>query len=57
MDKYRYHIYPDRIYVVQLDDSDLSNKRVEYRGSEIIRLLGLESYYEPVEDTPELINE
>ena len=57
MDKYRYHIYPDRIYVVQLDDSDLSDKRVEYRGSEIIRLLGLESYYEPVEDTPELINE
>jgi hypothetical protein len=53
MDKYRYHIYPDRTYVFQLDDSDFSDKRIEMKGSEIIELLGIGSYYEPFEDTPE----
>ena len=53
MDKYRYHIYPDRIYVFQLDESDFSDKRVEMRGSEIIELLGLTSYYEDIKDTLE----
>ena len=53
MDKYRYHIYPDRIYVLQLDESDFSDKRVEILGSEIIKIMGLESYYEPEENTPE----
>lgn len=41
LDKYRYHIYPDRIYVIDID----SKNKVELRGSEIITLLGLESYF------------
>jgi hypothetical protein len=41
LDKYRYHIYPDRIYVIDID----SKNKVEVKGSEIITLLGLESYF------------
>ena len=52
MDKYRYHIYPDRIYVF-----DLGGAKIEIRGWELANLLGVESYYEPLEDTPKLVNE
>jgi hypothetical protein len=40
MDKYRYHIYPDRIYVVKLDNK----ADIEITGKELIELLGVESY-------------
>ena len=50
MDKYRYHIYPDRIYVISLDESDHGNAKIELKGSDIIKLLGVESYYEDIED-------
>lgn len=40
LDKYRYNIYPDRIYVIKLSN----NVSIEYRGHEIMKLLGLESY-------------
>lgn len=42
IDKYRYHIYPDRIYVIKID----SKNSVEIKGSELIAMMGLESYYE-----------
>lgn len=41
LDKYRYHIYPDRIYVIDID----AKNKVELRGSEIINLIGLGSYF------------
>lgn len=50
MDKYRYHIYPDRIYVISLDESDFGTAKIEVKGSEIIKLLGVESYYVDIED-------
>jgi hypothetical protein len=40
MDKYRYHIYPDRIYVF-----DLGGATVEIKGHELASLLGIDSYY------------
>jgi hypothetical protein len=49
MDKYRYHIYPDRIYVIQLDESDYDKATIEIKGSELIELLGVKSYYEEME--------
>jgi len=51
MDKYRYNIYPDRIYVISLDDSDYGTARIEIKGSEIISLLGVKSYYEDIENS------
>jgi hypothetical protein len=41
LDKYRYHIYPDRIYVIQID----AKTSIEIRGHELISLLGLGSYF------------
>ena len=41
MDKYRYHIYPDRIYVF-----DLGGPIIEVRGWELMIMLGIDSYYE-----------
>lgn len=48
-DKYRYHIYPDRIYVIEIS----KGIKVEIKGSEIASLLGLDSYMDPyqAEDT------
>jgi hypothetical protein len=46
MDKYRYHIYPDRIYVIQLDESNVNKATIEITGRELIELLGVKSYYE-----------
>lgn len=34
-DKYRYHIYDDRIYVIQIDE----DKTIELSGSEIVEYL------------------
>lgn len=51
MDKYRYYIYPDRIYVISLDNSDYGTAKIEIKGSEIIKLLGAQSYYEDIEDS------
>jgi hypothetical protein len=50
MSKYRYHIYPDRIYVISLDESDYGNAKIEITGREIIELLGVKTYYEDIED-------
>jgi hypothetical protein len=55
MDKYRYHIYPDRVYVISLDESDYGTAKIEITGADIIRLLNLESYYELEEKSPETI--
>ncbi len=41
LDKYRYTIYPDRIYVIEID----RGIKIELRGSEIFTRLGLESYF------------
>lgn len=41
-DKYRYEIYPDRIYILKID----SKTSIELRGHEIMKLLGLDSYFE-----------
>lgn len=49
LDKYRYTIYPDRIYVIELD----KKIKVEIKGSEIITKLGLESYYYDTDKTTE----
>lgn len=48
LDKYRYTIYPDRIYVIEID----KNVKIELRGSEIMSQLGLESYLY-TQDSPE----
>jgi hypothetical protein len=45
MDKYRYHLYPDRIYIVQIDQG----VSIEIKGSELFNLLGLGSYMEEIE--------
>jgi predicted transcriptional regulator with HTH domain len=41
-DKYRYHIYPDRIYVIEIS----KGVSIELRGSEIMMMLGLDSYFD-----------
>ena len=46
MDKYRYRIYPDRIYVIKLDESNLNKATIEITGRELTELLGVSSYYE-----------
>ncbi len=40
MDKYRYHIYPDRIYVFEI----APKVTIEIKGWELAKLLGIESY-------------
>jgi predicted transcriptional regulator with HTH domain len=42
LDKYRYHIYPDRIYVIEIS----KGISIELRGSEIISMLGIDSYFD-----------
>jgi hypothetical protein len=42
MDKYRYHIYPDRIYVIEI----APKVKIEIRGWELMERLGLQSYME-----------
>ena len=44
MDKYRYHIYPDRIYVFEI----APKVSIEITGSELMSLLGLDSYMEDI---------
>lgn len=39
-DKYRYPIYPDRIYVIEISKGVC----VELRGYEIMTMLGLDTY-------------
>lgn len=41
MNKYRYHIYPDRIYVFELGGA-----MIEMTGYELYELLGIDSYIE-----------
>ncbi len=41
-DKYRYTLHPDRIYVIHIEN----NIKIEIKGSEIMALMGLESYFE-----------
>jgi predicted transcriptional regulator with HTH domain len=41
LDKYRYTIYPDRIYVIEID----KGVKIELRGSEILEMLGVDSYF------------
>lgn len=45
IDKYRYTIYPDRIYVFQID----RGISVEIKGSELFDLLGLGTYLEELD--------
>ena len=42
LDKYRYEIYPDRIYFIRL----ATGVAVEIKGSELITMMGLDSYVE-----------